>query len=259
MNANLLDGLSVRAAIYEMLAIGFGYPDAVQRARMRSLSRALAPWLDLIHPDWTDHVQAFEDALAATSDDEIEAEFNVLFSGAMECAPFESAYERDIFRKQHALADVAGFYRAFGFDLGEASRWQPDYVGVQLEFCSIVLQRTGEAIADGLEEESAVCVDALRKFLLDHLGRWVEAFTGDVASKTRIPYYRGLAELTRKWLDLELRALDLEPDRLSSRHRFAEDAALPNCGGCTTCPPGQPITSCSTPLGAAGPVIGSER
>jgi TorA maturation chaperone TorD len=150
MSTQILDGLAIRAAVYEMLAIGFGYPDAPQRERVRGLATALEPWIGLIHPDWEERVRMLEQSLDATATEELEAEFNLLFSGAMECAPYESVFERDIFRKQHALADIAGFYHAFGFELGEASRWQTDHVGVQLEFCSIVPQRTRRSRRAGL-------------------------------------------------------------------------------------------------------------
>jgi TorA maturation chaperone TorD len=249
MSAEILDGLAVRAAVYEMLAIGFAYPDAAQRERVRGLATALEPWIGLIHPDWAERVQALEQSLDATATEELEAEFNVLFSGAMECAPYESAFERDIFRKQHALADIAGFYRAFGFELGAASRWQPDHIGVQLEFCSIVLQRTAEALEQGWDEQIAICVDAFRKYLAEHPGRWITAFAGDVAAASRIPYYQTLAALTASWLELELGALDLEPDRLLSRRRFVADEALPTCGGCTLCPPEQQTMYCTGPPG----------
>jgi TorA maturation chaperone TorD len=257
MSMQMLDGLAVRAAIYELLAVGYGYPDAAQRERVRELAAALEPWVELIHPSWTERMIALRMSIAAASVEELEAEFNRLFSGAMECAPYESSFEFDIFRKQAGLADLAGFYRAFGFELGEASRWQTDHIGVQLEFGSIVLQRTAEAVDADLQEQAAICVDALRKFLDDHLGRWFAAFSGDVAAQTRLPYYRTLAELTAEWLELELQALDLKPDRLRSRRVFDEDQAPPNCGGCTVaCPPSEQFAGCSVPLGGPAPSFG---
>lgn len=230
-----VEGLMLRAGVYRLLALGYAYPDAANRDEMMEMAEGLAPWLGLIGPEWAGRLEALADLLTDTADEEREAEFNRLFSGAMAAVPFESAYERDIFRKQAGLADIAGFYRAFGFALPDSTRWQPDHIGVQLEYCSVLLQRTAHATQESWEEQGAICVDALRKFVEEHPGRWADAFTGDLERASRLPVYRELAALTRDWLALEIGALELQPDRLKSRHVLAEDCETPSCGGCTGC------------------------
>lgn len=235
------DLLMVRAGLYELLAVGFSYPSDAQQERLMMLAADLVPWLALTLPDWRERLQALQQSGAGTDGSALEADFNRLFSGSMEAVPFETAYERDIFRKQHALADIAGFYRAYGFCLPEGTRWQSDHVGVEMEFCAIVLQRMARAVAEGWEEQAAICLETLRSFLLDHLGRWSDALAQDLIGATALPYYQQLARLTREWVALEVGALGLEPDRLSARVTYADDAALPNCGGCTGCGPAGPV------------------
>lgn len=238
------EGLTLRAGMYQLLAWGYLYPNQSQRQRVLDLAGNLAPWAGLISPDWAGRISQLRDSAASMSETAAEAEFNHLFSGAMAAAPYETAYEPDIFQKQHALADIAGFYRAFGFQVPDQSRWQPDHVGVQLEYCSILLQRMAYAVQQGWEEQAAVCADGLRKFLLGHLGRWSAAFADDLANITQVTFYRDLANATREWVELELAALGLAPDRLRSRQVYSDDLDLPVCGGCTGCGPAGQTQSC---------------
>lgn len=232
---SVVEGLMLRAGLYRLLALGYSYPGAAGRDELIELAEGLAPWLGLIGPNWAGRLERLAEAATETPDEQREAEFNRLFSGAMAAAPYETAYERDIFRKQASLADMAGFYRAFGFTVADASRWQPDHIGVQLEYCAILLQRTAQATEQSWEEQAAICVDALRKFLQDHTGRWTGALAGDLERAATLPFYQELAGLTRDWVALEVTALELEPDLLASRQLQNEDCEAPSCGGCTGC------------------------
>jgi TorA maturation chaperone TorD len=96
------------------------------------------------------------------------------------------------------LADVAGFYRAFGMGVnGE----RPDHVVAELEFMAFVSFAEAQARQDGDEEHAAVCRDAARTFLRDHLGRWLDAWALRVAEEPELapwgPYALAAAELVR--------------------------------------------------------------
>lgn len=235
-----LEGLLLRAAVYELLAVGYSYPSDEQRQRVQNLASELEPYVGLIRPEWPQWMEQLGNSLQGISLEDQVAEFNRLFSGSMEAVPYETAFDPDIFRKQHALADIAGFYRAFNFQVAQGSRWQPDHIGVELEYCSVLLQRTAQAMHNQWEEQASVCVDALRTFLLEHLGRWSASFAEDLQRQTVLPFYQQMARFTREWLEVELTALDLEPDRLRSRQVYADDLQVPSCGGCTGCGPEGP-------------------
>lgn len=75
--------------------------------------------------------------------------------------------------KGNALADIQGFYTAFGFrpgDLGEAM----DHAAVELEFYAILLVKEGLLSARADQEGVAIVRDARGKFLKDHLGRFLD-------------------------------------------------------------------------------------
>lgn len=234
MNA---ERLLARARTYQALALGYDYPAPAQRARLTALLDEPARWASVLGEAWPALLADLGSQARTAAQDAVERDFNRLFSGTVECSPHETSYEPDVFARQRALADLAGFYQAFGFGLGEPSRWQPDHVGVELEFAAIVLQRHAAALVEGWDEPARVCDEALRAFLLDHTGRWHAAFSRHLGRLAATPLYRTLAEVTGRWIDRELRAFRLHPRPLADRPRSAvDDDTPPACGTCPVAP-----------------------
>lgn len=240
------DGLVLRALSYQTLAVGYAYPDTVQRDRLRAVMTDTERAAELT--DAPHHVDLGPLARAVTADatTDVEADFNRLFSGEVACPPHETAYEPDIFRRQRALADIAGFHAAFGFELPDDSRWQVDHLGVELEFCAVLLQRQLVAVEHGWDDPARVCEEALVGFLQDHLGRWYTAVAHQLEHAAATTYYRELARATATWLDTELARWRLRPAPLAARPRSLEDDAPPGCGGC-------PADTRMDPASAVGP------
>jgi TorA maturation chaperone TorD len=131
------------------------------------------------------------------------------------------------------LADIAGFYRAFGMQVhGD----RPDHVVAELEFASWASLSEAAAWVDGDEEAAERCAAATRSFLRDHLGRWLDAFAARV----------GGIDALAPWLPYASAAARVVADDAIARnvvplHSFAvlpDDASLlpdedpiPTCGG----------------------------
>ena len=77
------------------------------------------------------------------------------------------------------LADIAGFYRAFGMGV---SGERPDHVVAELEFLALALLSEADAIDRGQHDRAEVAGDAIRSFLRDHIGMWIDAWAGRVVS-----------------------------------------------------------------------------
>lgn len=214
-----------RSAIYELLALGFSYPEKEALARLGVI-------LDL---------EGLGAALAQTNPEQLADEYLRLFGGAVACPPHETEYEANPFTKARQMADINGFYRAFGFQVAEARKVLPDYIGTELEFMSLLCRKEAYALAQGWPDKAAVCADAERKFLQEHLGRWIGLFSrkmqealseGSVMNHART-FYRTLAGLTERFVESELALWGLAPVYLTGGQMSSPSDAQPMvCGLC---------------------------
>jgi nitrate reductase assembly molybdenum cofactor insertion protein NarJ len=115
-------------------------------------------------------------ALGETSLEDLQGTYIDLFDRGKERV---SLYETEHGRmrglsKGNDLADIAGFYLAFGLKLeSEKTHEMLDHVAVELEFYSALLRKHEALLAIGDERGGGIVEDARRKFLTDHLGRFV--------------------------------------------------------------------------------------
>lgn len=118
--------------------------------------------------------------------------------------------------KGNDLADIAGFYQAFGLKLDdnpenpEATREMLDHVAVELEFYAMLLWKQAALSAQRDDEGVFVVEDARKKFLTDHLGR----FLGAVASRPEVdvdPTYGQVFRWCRDLVAAECEALGVKP------------------------------------------------
>ncbi len=96
--------------------------------------------------------------------------------------------------KTYEMADIAGFYRAFGL---KQAYGNPDDIRAELEFISLLLVKELIAISNSDTESAALCRDARRKFYSEHLSRWVEALASRVGGNTSKPLYIHLTNLLK--------------------------------------------------------------
>ena len=100
---------------------------------------------------------------------------------------------------------VQKLYEQGGFDMSEDFREVPDHIAVELEFLYLLIYRENEAARKG-EPEALRAMAALRKhFLEEHLGRWIGPFTSAVIAGAQCGFYRRLAELTDRFVKMELK------------------------------------------------------
>jgi TorA maturation chaperone TorD len=200
------------AVLYRLLSIGFSSPDAEtleQLRRLTVLAARRAPEEGL-----ADALGELE--LALDDDDllaELQADYEALFGGAVRISPYEGSYEPDPFRSGRQMADLAGFYRAFGADSAGPAGERADHAGCELEFMSFLLLKRSAAEEAGEDEHAAVCREAEEAFLRDHLGRWFPGFCREVASSASSPVYRLLALAGERLTAFELarRGISVSP------------------------------------------------
>jgi TorA maturation chaperone TorD len=133
-----------------------------------------------------------------------------------ECPPYEAEYypSQETFGRSQQMADVAGFYRAFGIEPTRASPERPDHLALELEFMAFLLTKRRLAIARAdhdpeAAERSAVCEHALREFLRDHLAWWLPRFVDGLRRKAAPGYLDALATALAAWIPAECRRMDV--------------------------------------------------
>lgn len=131
------------------------------------------------------------------------------------------------------LADIAGFYRAFGLGV---SGDRPDHVVAELEFASVVSLAEASARSDSDGEAAEVCASAARSFLRDHLGRWLQAWAVRVAATDALAPWAPWAAVAADVVAADTADRNVVPVRAyavlpSDASLLPDDDALPVCGG----------------------------
>lgn len=184
---------------HDLLAIG-APPDA-QAAAQQAVSRAqvyafLAAAYLYPFENWSEDVPlipaivagidfapAFP-ALEPASLDTLQAAYRHGF-GAAGSLCYETEYGLPHeFRQSQELADISGFYRAFGFAIGGSVRERPDHLAAELEFMHVLALKEAHARLNGLVEPAEVCIEAQAKFLGEHLGTWIDLFAQSLTLNT---------------------------------------------------------------------------
>lgn len=196
-----------RAALYRLLGEGLAYPtaDGVDLLRGPYLTAAVRA---------TGQVDA-ETAAAmrqlCSARDELdleraEADHIALFGHARSSrvVPYEGPYlTTNLFQESDALADVAGFYRAFGVTPAARQAERQDHVAMQLEFLYLLAYKEGHALRHDGAERAELCRDAQRAFLRAHLGRWAEPFFGGMHAAASGKWHLALAGVGLAFMRLE--------------------------------------------------------
>lgn len=133
------------------------------------------------------------------------------------------------------LADVAGFYKAFGM---KVHGQRPDHVVAQLEFASMVTLLEAHHRDQGDDEGAEVCADAAAKFLREHLGSWLDRFSAKLVTTDSDGPYAPIATATATFVASECRRRDVTPLYSGGLFVTAEsvgidtdlEANVPECG-----------------------------
>jgi DMSO reductase family type II enzyme chaperone len=241
MAAPRLDGDIARAlarsGVYRHLGRAFGYPTPSVLEELIAVGVRLAGMPET--PEGARESLARFTAAAREADlSTLADEYVFLFDRQVRCPPYESAYGEapQMAGKAAELADVAGFYAAFGLTPGSARPDMEDHIAAELEFMSVLALKEAYAGAEGLLDGLAVTRHAQTAFLTEHLGRWAEAFASRLEATTPVAYYAAAAGLLAAWIRAEREVLGATPVRL-------EHVGAPGPLGedSFTCPMSEPV------------------
>jgi TorA maturation chaperone TorD len=239
--------------MYGILVRALAYPDVEHRATLRTLSDGLAPL--------PEQLRTVVLALAGTmpAAPVLAADHARLFthSTSRDCPAYETAYTtREIFRQTEEMADIAGFYRAFGVEAVPASE-RLDHICVELEYMQLLTAKEAHTAAEGWNGRVRRCRQAERLFLRDHLGGWGQAFGRRLESADPSGWYGQTGMLLRLWIEGECRGLRVQPEQpagepvvpeMEPDHDGPDDGDHEGCAGCATPAAGAAIRPGAMPL-----------
>jgi DMSO reductase family type II enzyme chaperone len=221
-----------RSGVYRLLGRAFGYPTLGVLEELTAVGTRLTAMREA--PEGIrEPLARFTTAAREASPSTLADEYVFLFDRQVRCPPYESAYGEapQMAGKSAELADVAGFYAAFGLAPAAARPDMEDHVAAELEFLSVLALKEAYARAEGDADGLEVIRRAQVTFLTDHLGQWAEAFAHRLTAATPLPYYAAAADLLAVWTLTEIATLGATPTR---RDVLADPGPL---GGDTlTCP-----------------------
>ncbi len=103
------------------------------------------------------------------------------------CPPVENEYVpwKDSTHRAQQLADVAGFYRAFGVMPDRTFPEHLDHVVLELSFVAFLLEKRARiaSVAHDEDPRGAIATGALRSFLADHIVWWMPVFAHVVGER----------------------------------------------------------------------------
>lgn len=225
-----------RSQIYAVLAQAFADPDASTLAWLKeTLPTAETALATAGGAESRVALAAVRSEIGVLDEDEIFAAHHRIFGHGVsgDCPPYEGEYGHPhIFQKTQCLADNAGFLEAFGLALAPGLADRLDHIAVELEFLHVLAAKEAYALAHNHgEEQLAMVRDATRRYLKDHLGRWVPAFAARLESKAQDGPYAALARLLAAFIAEETQALDVAPV-LATLAASQSDDELAMCEGC---------------------------
>jgi len=171
-------------------------------------------------------------------DDSVGRDYHDLFGHSIskDCPPYGGEYypSQDITFRSQRLADVAGFYRAFGLDRAADAKERHDHLAFEAAFMETIILRDLYAAREGLgAERIEVCRRAQRAFFVDHLGWWLPAFGLRLSSLRPESFYGALGRWMRALVPVERAILRIPCfDELPVARVDGYDPEDDGCGTC---------------------------
>lgn len=238
-----IDTALARGTVYQCLGQACAFPGEAfgEALRQKLWHAALEEAMEALESEGicSETLQALEIVQPTIDLTALRQEYSRLFSNRAltDFPPYGADYlTSHIFMKAQSLADVAGFYRAFGVDIAEGTE-RPDHISAELEFMGYLCFKEAYAAEYGLGEAFELTVSAQKGFFSEHLGRWAPLFLQRFEMVSVQPFYRAVAAFARAFLASEATRLGVSPEPMMAARPDLPAAGDATCGvGDEPCP-----------------------
>ena len=211
--------LEIRSTLYGTVSALFSDPES-EKFAMLFTSKIQGCVLDacfqieeLEHSEETALSKSFQMLMSKLDEkkkENIRNEFVNVFGHTLskQIAPYalEHLKNSDVFFRTQKLADLNGFYKAFGMEVESIER--ADHISTQTEFLSFLLLKELLAVQNDLHDEKEVCEKAFADFNNDHFLDWVEMFAENLATHVDGGFYPVAGRFLQDFLIKEKSQLD---------------------------------------------------
>ena len=240
-----------RSDVYRWLSLGLRYPDAGVQVQLkaRSLRTQLPEACRVFDTAGAHHLgEAAAEVihrLRQCRGEALETAYLRIFGHLVrgQLSLYETEYgDEQALRGVHQLGDIAGFYRAFGLEVGRGAADRVDHVSVECAFLHVLCYKEAYAIAHHGPQQREVCREAQARFLSDHLGWWVPSMARRVLDAQPGTVYAAWMRLVLGFFADERRRFGLPEVSERLGLRTPEPSFEAGCMSCsveTACPGGQ--------------------
>lgn len=157
-----------------------------------------------------DFLQVSEDKLI----EELAVEYTRLFLGpGKHISPHESIHhdtgDGDWGRLWgKSTVEVKKFIETAGLEYKSEYSGLPDHISVELEFMQEATKREAQAWEEKDSEGAIYCIKMEKKFIEEHLTKWIPIFCDKVITGAELPFYKEMAKLTGQFLRFESKEID---------------------------------------------------
>jgi TorA maturation chaperone TorD len=162
-----------------------------------------------------------------------ESTFGLLVSSV--CPPYETEYigSKFDFQRSNCLADISGFYHAFGLAISDEHPERPDHIALEFEFMAHLLElerRAANSNSEYRRDRQQICREAQSHFLKEHLAWWVPAFAKLLCHEAHDGFFNAIGVFLAALIPSERVQLNVE---MQSRDLSASSPERPEaCEGC---------------------------
>ncbi len=102
-----------------------------------------------------------------------------------------------------STVEVKKFIESTGLEYKSEFTGMPDHIGVEFEFMQQVTKREAQAWEEKNREDALNCLKMEKKFVDEHIGKWVPGFCDNILSEAELPFYREISKLTKSFMEFE--------------------------------------------------------
>jgi len=188
-----------RSRLYQLLGIGFGFPDREFFGALRDGSFAAA--VEEARGVLPYRSPAPLPPRDSEGDDyqEFETEYIRLFdvgAAGPPCPLYGGVYAGD---RMKTMEDAVRFYNFFDLHMSPEMRELPDHITTELEFLHYLTFREAQALQEGLDPSPLLRAE--RDFLARHLRKWVPRLQARLAKQETLAFFPAWVEFAGGFFD----------------------------------------------------------